>query len=37
MNQESNYLSDMEKILVEPVVYYYDLKGKDIRTFFCNY
>ena len=37
MDRESIYLSDMEKILVEPVVYYYDLKGKDVRTFFCNY
>ena len=31
-----NNFSPLEKLLTEPVKYYYDLKGKDIRKIICN-
>ena len=34
---EKFYLNEMEKKLLEPVVYYYNIKGNDIRTSFCHY
>ena len=34
---EKFYLNEMEKKLLEPVVYYYNIKGNDIRTCFCHH